>query len=926
MEIEHRYMKVLVFFGNDTENHMAEPVVRELNRHFETKLVVPSGDIERFSGFLNEFQEQIILKKNCQSEDYSWADCFFCFGAPTNSLLSKDKYIFSYNGKTACSEQLYGCDFAFAVGVSRTMDGSSTSASMVVGLPGFVGSLCAGEKKHLLYIDAGYFPFGREGQNQLARMLLGVCAQFPDYKICIKPKWSPKSTDEQMLLPNFGHIYEELNALCPRGLPSNLELLTDERNICELIDESACVVTSCSDDYLKAALRGRPVLVVKGLDSDDTYLLRKKQVEFFYRHAEESGCVVDWQNVNDYLPQGRVCAQEHLKQCFSFFDGAANRMAEVMEFVYQEYLERGCYPNSKEYQYETYREQMKQEVHLDWSDLQGNRRICAIENSAVLNQRTAFNVDWSAYYQQQMVLCQLAGEATGAIRSLQNFQELRNVLTDLRMGYYINRHLPSDDLVDQSYLFYAHDQQKNYGLLLELHQAEEEAHESLNYYAGELYWQFGQEAVAVDSLKKYLQTSMARNYEKYVTDTWSCRASAFGKVLSRAMKQEEDEELIVYLRQFLSFAKCYPGKKYFSYKLMKRLHDYANQRGWTTEAEEIAAFEFFVEQAQKVSDISDVAEKKQEKPRKHGLKKFAGSIKKKLKKYKKSVKKRIWKFIGFCKKKLHKYESLRKLNKSWYDLRRAIGYYNAQEQDVLSFKDLHLGEACFVIGNGPSLTAKDLEDITARGYTCFASNKIYKIYNQTDWRPDYFSCIDREVFNQNLHEILSSTNCPMFLHRDFTTAVERYEKAIGKRKKNLHYMRYYCKDNKEAFYPQAANIISGGTVTFTLLELSWMMGFRKIYLIGCDNTYNAFQNVDASAEVLTSDENTGNDYFSKDYMRPGEIMRIGDLDKATKGYAVAREYIESHGGEIYNATRGGKLEVFKRVDLDELLAQSDINE
>lgn len=359
---------------------------------------------------------------------------------------------------------------------------------------------------------------------------------------------------------------------------------------------------------------------------------------------------------------------------------------------------------------------------------------------------------------------------------------------------------------------------------------------------------------------------------------------------------------------------------------MKRLHDYANQRGWTTEAEEIAAFEFFVEQAQKVSDISDVAEKKQEKPRKHGLKKFAGSIKKKLKKYKKSVKKRIWKFIGFCKKKLHKYESLRKLNKSWYDLRRAIGYYNAQEQDVLSFKDLHLGEACFVIGNGPSLTAKDLEDITARGYTCFASNKIYKIYNQTDWRPDYFSCIDREVFNQNLHEILSSTNCPMFLHRDFTTAVERYEKAIGKRKKNLHYMRYYCKDNKEAFYPQAANIISGGTVTFTLLELSWMMGFRKIYLIGCDNTYNAFQNVDASAEVLTSDENTGNDYFSKDYMRPGEIMRIGDLDKATKGYAVAREYIESHGGEIYNATRGGKLEVFKRVDLDELLAQSDINE
>lgn len=35
-------------------------------------------------------------------------------------------------------------------------------------------------------------------------------------------------------------------------------------------------------------------------------------------------------------------------------------------------------------------------------------------------------------------------------------------------------------------------------------------------------------------------------------------------------------------------------------------------------------------------------------------------------------------------------------------------------------------------------------------------------------------------------------------------------------------------------------------------------------------------------------------------------------------YKAARKYADAHGIKIYNATRGGKLEVFERVDFDSL--------
>ena len=45
-------------------------------------------------------------------------------------------------------------------------------------------------------------------------------------------------------------------------------------------------------------------------------------------------------------------------------------------------------------------------------------------------------------------------------------------------------------------------------------------------------------------------------------------------------------------------------------------------------------------------------------------------------------------------------------------------------------------------------------------------------------------------------------------------------------------------------------------------------------------------------------------------------------NRMISSYKTAKEYADSHGIKIYNATRGGKLEVYERVNLDEVLKKS----
>lgn len=237
---------------------------------------------------------------------------------------------------------------------------------------------------------------------------------------------------------------------------------------------------------------------------------------------------------------------------------------------------------------------------------------------------------------------------------------------------------------------------------------------------------------------------------------------------------------------------------------------------------------------------------------------------------------------------------------------------------IRELKDIYKGESCFVIGNGPSLTEGDLDKLYSSGTICFAANRIYKIFPKTEWRPTFYLCVDKHLLRTSFTEIRHIGDFPKFV--EFTA------RAFGRNKEeNLHYLYLYScfRISQKKWVPKALSAdvskysASCGTVTVNSIELAIYMGFSKIYLLGVDNSY---ANKIRPNGKIYADPDVKSSYFSGGEPDKSIGVSIQPVEIMVKSYEVAKKFAEEHGVKIFNATRGGKLEVFERVDFDSLFS------
>ncbi len=240
--------------------------------------------------------------------------------------------------------------------------------------------------------------------------------------------------------------------------------------------------------------------------------------------------------------------------------------------------------------------------------------------------------------------------------------------------------------------------------------------------------------------------------------------------------------------------------------------------------------------------------------------------------------------------------------------------YNDTKNELIKLKDAYKGNRCFIIGNGPSLTAADLDHLKNE-YT-FASNRIFKIYGETEWRPTFYACQDGTVL-ESIQEELPSTIRQSELA---FIAISQYKKCknITKEMPNILWIPLRYVPPKKNIYKFSENIekevIEGLTVTYSCMQLAVYMGFTKIYLLGVDHNYAV--EFDADGNIVNENKETKN-YFGGDENQnvattPPQVIEM------SRAFISANKFSKLNGFTIYNATRGGKLEVFERVAFDEI--------
>lgn len=229
---------------------------------------------------------------------------------------------------------------------------------------------------------------------------------------------------------------------------------------------------------------------------------------------------------------------------------------------------------------------------------------------------------------------------------------------------------------------------------------------------------------------------------------------------------------------------------------------------------------------------------------------------------------------------------------------------------IRNFKNIHAGETCFIIGNGPSLKAEDLTKINNKGYPTFAFNRIYHIFDSTNWRPSYYISQDEKT----LFNCQSEVNA-MDIKYKFIPLFHYYYHNI--KIQNAYYFRFKANNDGLPFFTEDFSDYVGDstTVAYTAAQLAVYMGFRKIYLIGVDHNFSLYQN--DRGEIIR-DESV-KDYFTDAYNTDKKDLYIPNLDKSTQAFISMRKYCDEHGIDVFNVTRGGKLEVFQRADIDKIL-------
>ena len=231
---------------------------------------------------------------------------------------------------------------------------------------------------------------------------------------------------------------------------------------------------------------------------------------------------------------------------------------------------------------------------------------------------------------------------------------------------------------------------------------------------------------------------------------------------------------------------------------------------------------------------------------------------------------------------------------------------------IARYRGKYAKHRCFFVGNGPSLLAEDLTRLHEAGEITFGFNRIYNIFDQTSWRPAFYISQDEKMLGGCADTVnglrFQEKFIPIQLKwwNDIHIKDGLYFNIAGQREENP--LEFAFSDDI------AQCIYNSSTGMYTAAQIAAYMGFSEIYLIGVDHHFRISQN--NKGEVVV--DNSVKDYFSEKYNEDKANLYIPNTEKSTLTYLAMKHHCDKRGIRVYNATRGGKLEVFTRVDFDSL--------
>jgi hypothetical protein len=245
---------------------------------------------------------------------------------------------------------------------------------------------------------------------------------------------------------------------------------------------------------------------------------------------------------------------------------------------------------------------------------------------------------------------------------------------------------------------------------------------------------------------------------------------------------------------------------------------------------------------------------------------------------------------------------------------------------------------CFVLGNGPSIREQDL--LPLQHEVTFVCN-FFNLHPQSAAiAPTYWCFDDANAFRPMTHgesleidrEAWFADICQKSPSTEFIlpiTARPLVEASGWLSGRRIWYVSQMASAtalgyaNSDLTRPLAHG---QGTLTALAIPAAIFMGFREIYLLGVDANWwvnnLAREDMDGQhAHFYDRNPFVPREPTLRDF---GLERELRDLSLHFQSYRLLREHAASRGVKILNATRGGILDVFDRVDFERVLCPEQL--
>ena len=247
------------------------------------------------------------------------------------------------------------------------------------------------------------------------------------------------------------------------------------------------------------------------------------------------------------------------------------------------------------------------------------------------------------------------------------------------------------------------------------------------------------------------------------------------------------------------------------------------------------------------------------------------------------------------------------------------------------YKDRYKGKRCFIIGNGPSLNNHNLRLLQGEYLFSVNSMTITKEFDML--KPNFHVMVDstrfdenNDIFQQNMRDLVKKKDLPICI---FPVRFKNYLEKFGFDKKlEIIYVYPLARTKRIERIDFTRKVPPYQNVVNIALYTAIYLGFTEIYLIGCDMT--GFVSIYDEKD----DINYGSHFYEEKnkkevkYMKKLHKERTNEFMLKAYGYVfelfrLTQDYALKNNIKIYNATKGGALDVFPRIKYEKLFNEKN---